>query len=62
MITDKGNVLFEQGRLSLECRKLYTDVLRKETFWIRLCMNNGILHMEVCIMCMWRRLRVHGKD
>ena len=32
MITDKGNVLFEQGRLSLECRKLYTDVLRKENF------------------------------
>ena len=29
---DKGNVLFEQGRLSLECRKLYTDVLRKENF------------------------------
>ena len=32
----------------------------KKIFWIRLCMNNGILHMEVCIMCMWQRLQVHG--
>mgnify|MGYP002578691340 FL=1 len=31
MITDKGNVLFEQGRLSLECRKLYTDLRKIRT-------------------------------
>lgn len=30
--TEKGNVLFEQGRLSLECRKLYTDVLQEDKF------------------------------
>lgn len=27
-----GNVLFEQGRLSLECRKLYTDLIEPERF------------------------------
>lgn len=30
--SDKGNVLFEQSRLSLECRKLYTTELKKENF------------------------------
>lgn len=32
IISGKGNVLFEQARLSLECRKLYTDELKKENF------------------------------
>ena len=32
IITDKGNILFEQGRLNMECRKMYTDVLKKENF------------------------------
>lgn len=30
--TEKGNVLFEQGRLSLECRKLYITDLKEENF------------------------------
>jgi len=30
--SEKGNVLFEQARLSLECRKLYTEELKKENF------------------------------
>ncbi|MDO4163896.1 MAG: flavin reductase family protein [Bacteroides sp.] len=30
--TEKGNVLFEQGRLSLECRKLYSDTLKEGSF------------------------------
>ena len=32
IITEKGNILFEQGRLSLECRKLYTDVMKEDCF------------------------------
>lgn len=32
VISGKGNVLFEQSRLSLECRKLYTSELKKENF------------------------------
>ncbi len=32
VITEKGNILFEQGRLSLECRKLYTDIMKEESF------------------------------
>ena len=32
VITEKGNILFEQGRLSLECRKLYTDVMKEDCF------------------------------
>ena len=32
LFTEKGNVLFEQARLSLECRKLYTDVMKEEAF------------------------------
>lgn len=30
--TEKGNVTFEQARLVLECRKLYSDVIRPEAF------------------------------
>ncbi|MCD8182988.1 MAG: flavin reductase family protein [Bacteroides sp.] len=30
--TEKGNILFGQGRLSLECRKLYTDTIKEECF------------------------------
>lgn len=30
--SEKGNILFEQSRLSLECRKLYTSELKKENF------------------------------
>lgn len=32
IVTEKGNILFEQGRLSLECRKLYTDTIKEEYF------------------------------
>ena len=32
IITEKGNILFEQGRHSLECRKLYTDVMKEDCF------------------------------
>ncbi|MCD8167154.1 MAG: flavin reductase [Bacteroides sp.] len=32
VFTEKGNVLFEQSRLSLECRKLYSGMLRPEDF------------------------------
>ena len=32
IITEKGNILLEQGRLSLECRKLYTDVMKEDCF------------------------------
>ncbi|EKU91029.1 flavin reductase family protein [Bacteroides oleiciplenus] len=32
LVTEKGNILFEQGRLSLECRKLYTDVMKEDCF------------------------------
>ncbi len=28
----KGNVLFEQARLSLECKKLYADAIKPEYF------------------------------
>lgn len=30
--TELGNVVFEQGRLTLECKKLYTDTIKKEGF------------------------------
>ena len=30
--TGKGNVTFEQARLILECRKLYSDLIRPEAF------------------------------
>lgn len=30
--SDSGNVLFEQARLSLECRKLYSDMLKADGF------------------------------
>ena len=32
VVTEKGNILFEQGRLSLECRKLYITDLKEENF------------------------------
>lgn len=32
IVTEKGNILFEQGRLSLECRKLYITDLKEENF------------------------------
>ncbi|MDR0658598.1 MAG: flavin reductase family protein [Mediterranea sp.] len=32
VVSEKGNILFEQARLSLECRKLYTTELKKENF------------------------------
>ena len=30
--TDRGNVIFEEARLILECRKVYVDDLKKENF------------------------------
>lgn len=32
IITEKGNIFFEQGRLNLECRKLYSDTIKEERF------------------------------
>lgn len=32
LFTDKGNIFFEQSRLSIECRKLYTDTLKEGSF------------------------------
>ena len=32
VFTEKGNVLFEQARLSLECKKLYADAIKPECF------------------------------
>lgn len=32
IVTEKGNILFEQGRLSLECRKLFITDMKKENF------------------------------
>lgn len=32
VVSEKGNILFEQSRLSLECRKLYVSELKKENF------------------------------
>ena len=35
METTFGNITFEQDRLVLECRKLYTDFLKEENFFIK---------------------------
>ena len=32
VFTEQGNVFFEQARLSLECKKLYTDTIKPECF------------------------------
>lgn len=32
VFTEQGSVLFEQSRLSLECKKLYTDMIKPEHF------------------------------
>lgn len=32
LITERGNILFEQGRLSLECRKLYGIEMKEREF------------------------------
>lgn len=32
VFTEQGSVLFEQSRLSLECKKLYTDMIKPELF------------------------------
>lgn len=32
VVSEKGNILFEQSRLSLECRKLYKGELKEENF------------------------------
>lgn len=32
IITEKGNVIYEQSRLSLECRKLYSDTIKESNF------------------------------
>lgn len=32
VVTEKGNILFEQSRLSLECRTLYSDMLKEGSF------------------------------
>lgn len=30
--TEKGNIFFDQSRLNLECRKLYSDTIKEECF------------------------------
>jgi len=30
--TENGNILFEEARVSLECRKLYTEMLKEDNF------------------------------
>lgn len=30
--TDMGNVIFEQAQLAFECKKIYTDVIKSESF------------------------------
>ena len=32
LFTEEGNILFEQARLSLECKKLYADMIIPESF------------------------------
>lgn len=32
IISENGNILFEQARMTIECRKLYTDELKEENF------------------------------
>ena len=32
VFTEQGNVLYEQSRLSLQCRKLYTDTIKERCF------------------------------
>lgn len=32
VFTEQGNILYEQSRLSLECRKLYTDTIKEGCF------------------------------
>ena len=32
IFTEMGNITFEQSRLTLECKKLYTDFIKKENF------------------------------
>ena len=32
LFTENGNVLFEQARLSMECKKLYSDLIKPEHF------------------------------
>ena len=32
IVSETGNILFEQARLSLECRKLYVDDIKPESF------------------------------
>ena len=32
LFTDQGNVLFEQARLSLECKKLYANTIKESCF------------------------------
>ncbi len=34
METDRGNMTFRQARMILECRKIYTDQLKKENFLV----------------------------
>ena len=43
-----GNVTFEQSRLTFECKKLYTDFIKKENFFDNTIFDkwytNGSLH------------------
>ena len=47
--TEAGNVLFKEAHLSLECKKLYTDMIKPENFLDKSCLDkwygeHGNLH------------------
>ena len=48
IFTNLGNVTFEQSRLTFECKKLYTDFIKKENFFDNTIFDkwytNGSLH------------------
>lgn len=55
LTTPDGNVTFEQARLTLECRKLYGQLLSPEHFIDKVCQTNGMEHREISIKCMsWK--------
>lgn len=55
LTTPDGNVTFEQARLTLECRKLYGQLLSPEHFIDKSRQTNGMEHREISIKCMsWK--------
>lgn len=50
-VTPDGNITYEQARLTLECRKLYADMIKPEQFWM---LRSSIM--------VWRRSRQFPQD